>query len=248
MLQTELRSFWQKIFRFDWTFGVFLVLAICVPRFVLVLHANQTADYSKIGWIMLVSALAPFVFLNKQGRRSIGVVRPRNVTSLLKAFVVGSGFAFLLYFMGEMLYGNTLENWYVYIGKSYNIPDNMPSDQKLIMFSIMALVGMTFSPIGEELYFRGIVHASFAKSFGENKASVMDALAFSITHLAHFGLVFINDQWRLLIIPGLIWVASMFLVSILFNFFKTKSGSLLGAMVCHAAFNLAMIYAIFYLL
>jgi hypothetical protein len=28
------------------------------------------------------------------------------------------------------------------------------------MFAIMAITGMTFSPIGEELFFRGIVHGT----------------------------------------------------------------------------------------
>jgi len=44
------------------------------------------------------------------------------------------------------------------------------------------------------------------------------------------------------------WVLAMFLVSMVFIFFKRNSGSLLGAIICHAAFNLGMIYCIFYLL
>ena len=105
---------------------------------------------------------------------------------------------------------------------------------------------MTFSPIGEELFFRGIVHASFAKSIGEKKAGIVDGSAFAITHISHFGLVFLNGQWNFLIIPTLIWVTGMFLVSLLFFAFKKYSGSILGAILCHAAFNLGMIGCIFY--
>jgi membrane protease YdiL (CAAX protease family) len=112
----------------------------------------------------------------------------------------------------------------------------------------MAIVGMTFSPIGEELFFRGIVHSSFAKSFGDKKASIIDSSAFAIIHISHFGLVFINNQWDLLIIPTVIWVLSMFFISISFYKCREKSGSLFGAMICHSAFNLGMIYCIFYLL
>ena len=111
----------------------------------------------------------------------------------------------------------------------------------------MALTGMVFSPVGEELFFRGIVHSSFAKSIGDKKASVVDSLAFSLTHISHFGLVFINDRWDFLATPTLIWVLSMFLVSVLFFVFRKYSGSILGAMICHSAFNLGMIYCIFYL-
>ena len=106
---------------------------------------------------------------------------------------------------------------------------------------------MTFSPIGEELFFRGIVHSSFAKSIGEERASIVDSSAFAITHISHFGLIFINHQWSFLLTPALIWLSSMFLVSLLFFICKRYSGSILGAMICHAAFNLGMIYCIFYL-
>ena len=107
---------------------------------------------------------------------------------------------------------------------------------------------MTFSPIGEELFFRGIVHSSFAKSFGDKKASFVDSSAFALTHIAHFGLVFINNQWKFLTTPTLIWVLSMFSVSVLFFIFKKRVSSIWGAVVCHSAFNLGMVYCIFYLM
>jgi uncharacterized protein len=110
----------------------------------------------------------------------------------------------------------------------------------------MALVGMTFSPIGEELYFRGIVHASFEKTLGETKATLVEAGAFALTHIAHFGLVFVSFKWSFFALPTLIWVISMFLLSLLFFIFKKQSGSILGAIICHSAFNLGMIYCIFY--
>src|SRR5664279_6450127 len=68
------------------------------------------------------------------------------------------------YAIGHLLYGGSFENWYVYIGKSYKIPPGISSHDKTILFTVMVLTGMTFSPIGEELFFRGIVHSSFAES------------------------------------------------------------------------------------
>jgi uncharacterized protein len=112
----------------------------------------------------------------------------------------------------------------------------------------MVLTGMTFSPIGEELFFRGIVHSSFAESIGDKKASLVDSAAFAITHISHFGLVYVNYQWNLYLIPMIIWVSSMFLVSLLFFLCKKRSGSLAGAVIAHAGFNAGMIYCIFFLL
>ena len=244
----ELRPFWHKIFAFNWKFGLFLILMVCILRFVLVLNANSSGNYGSIGLIMTISALAPFIFLSKFGRTEIGITKPKKYNWLLIAFAGGLIASFLLYFLGQILYGHSFENWYNYIGKSYKIPAAISPDDKKILFSIMAFTGMTFSPIGEELFFRGIVHASFAKSIGEQKASIVDSTAFALTHISHFGLVFVNNKWDFFAIPTAIWTFSMFLVSSLFFISKQRSGSILGAIICHAAFNLGMIYCIFYLM
>ncbi len=247
-MESELKPFVKRFFDFNWKFGLFLVFLICVPRFMLVIKANATGNYGFIGLIMLASALAPFLFLTRSGRRKVGIVATKKYSWLLMAAIAGLAASVLLHFMGQILYGNSYENWYVYIGKSYQIPAEIDEKSKAILFIIMALTGMTFSPIGEELFFRGIVHESFAKSIGDTKASFIDSTAFAITHISHFGLIFLDGRWTLLKTPALLWVLSMFLVSIMFFLFKKNSGSILGAIVCHAAFNLGMIYSIFYLL
>ena len=244
----ELKPFWRRFFDFNWKFGLFLLLIVCIPRFFLVLNANSSGSYGSIGIVMAISAIAPFLFLSKYGRKEIGITKPRTFEWLFIAFVCGLVASILLYFLGQILYGNSYQNWYQYIGKSYKIPQSISQSDKNIMFAIMAITGMTFSPIGEELFFRGIVHSSFGKSMGERKASMVEALAFAVTHISHFGLVFINSQWKLFTGPTIIWVTSMFLVSLIFYTFRTKSDSILGAIVCHSGFNLGMIFCIFYLL
>jgi uncharacterized protein len=249
-MDNELRPFWGKIFNYNWKFGLCLILIVCIPRFILVLNANASAsgNYGSIGLIMAISAIAPFIFLSKSERKAIGIRLPKKYNWLLIAFVFGLIASIFLYFLGQTFYGNSYENWYNYIGKSYKIPTNISLNDRKIRFAIMAFMGMTFSPIGEELFFRGIVHSSFAKSIGERKAAIVDSTAFALTHISHFGLVFINNKWDFFTIPTIIWVTSMFLVSLLFFICKRHSGSILGAIICHAAFNLGMTYCIFYLI
>lgn len=247
-MSNELKSFWSRFFDFNWIFGLFLILIVCIPRFILVLNANSSGSYGSIGLIMTISAIAPFLFLTRSGLKEIGITKPQSFKWLLVAFICGLIASILLYFLGKTLYGNSYQNWYQYIGKSYKIPAIITQTEKNIMFAVMAITGMTFSPIGEELFFRGIVHSSFAKSIGEKKASIVDGSAFALTHISHFGLVFINNKWALYTIPTLIWVITMFLMSLLFITFRKKSHSILGAMICHSAFNLGMIFCIFYLL
>ena len=247
-MKNELRPFWGRFFSFNWKFGLFLILIICIPRFILVLRANATGNYGSIGLIMAISAIAPFIFLSKAGRREIGITKPTNHRWLFFAFILGLLVSICLYLLGEVLYAGSYENWYTYIGKSYHIPPGIGQQAKAILFAIMAFTGMIFSPIGEEFFFRGLVHGSFAKSIGDKKASLVDGSAFALTHISHFGFVFINHHWSFFTVPTILWVLSMFLVSLLFFYCRKRAGSVLGAILCHAAFNLGMIYCIFYLL
>jgi membrane protease YdiL (CAAX protease family) len=248
MPENLLRPIWTKFFKFNWKFGTFLLLIVCISRFILVLDANARGNYDLIGAVMMLSALAPFIFLSKAGQREIGIVGTREYDWILLAFFSGIAASLLLYFVGHLLYGGSDKNWYVYISRSYKIPQGIIGSQKMVMCVIMSIVGMTFSPIGEELFFRGIVQSSFGASLGEKRALIIDCLAFALTHISHFGIVYLNGHFTYFGLPGIIWVTSMFMVSLLFYFFKKRCNSLLGAIFCHSGFNLGMIFSIFYLL
>ena len=246
MVNTELRFTWSRLLQFNWIFGLILLVAICVPRFWMVLNANLTGNYGNIGVIMAISALIPFIFLSREGRKQIGITKPVNYAWILYSFLAGIAISSIIFVLGYTLYTNTLNNWYVYIGRSYNIATELDAQDKLIYFIVFAITGMCFSPIGEELFFRGIVHSSFSSSLGEKKATMIDSLSFALTHLAHYGIVYIYGRWEFLFIPSLLWVLGMFITSLVFIQCKKKTGSIIGAIASHAGFNLSMTYFIFY--
>ncbi|MDH3697061.1 MAG: CPBP family intramembrane metalloprotease [Flavobacteriaceae bacterium] len=236
------------ILKFNWQFGLTLILLFGIPRFLLVLEANRTGSYSFTSLIFVLMLLTPFLLLKKEGRINIGLKRPGNIKWLFYSFLLGIFACVLIFFLGTYLYQSTIENWFVYISNSYgSIPaDGLIGDNRLIYFVIFAVIGMTFSPIGEELLYRGLIHQSFVPEFGPNKASIIDSVAFAIVHLAHFGLVYVSGSWKILFIPAVLWMILMFLSSRLFFYCKSKTGSIFGAILCHAGFNLAMTYFIFY--
>jgi len=98
-MENELRPFWNRLFNFDWKFGLFLILIICVPRFILVLNANSSGNYGYIGLIMAISATAPFLFLNKYGQKKTGITKPKNYSWLIIAFAAGLFASILLYLL-----------------------------------------------------------------------------------------------------------------------------------------------------
>ncbi|NEU09387.1 CPBP family intramembrane metalloprotease [Flavihumibacter sp. R14] len=242
-----LRNYLPQTLRFDYKLGLTLILLFGLIRFLVVLNATITSDYSKVSLIFVAMVLLPFLLLNRNGRREIGICKPASYKWLGISFLLGAGACFLVYWIGMLLFQKTGSNWFYAIGNTYPVnPASLQEGDKLIYFIIYAIIGMTFSPIGEELFYRGMVHESLRSKFGEVKASVIDSAAFGITHLAHFGLIYSLGQWSLLPLPAVLWIILMFASGLTFGYCKRKTGSIWGAVISHAGFNLAMTYFIFY--
>lgn len=241
------RPFWQRFLNPGWPSGLFLVLLWSIPRFWLVLWANQTGSYQYVSLLFLSMWIAPFVLLSRDGQKAIGIRRPRNYGWLFAGLIAGIVYCALMFGLSRQVYGLTESNWLFYISGTYsNLPAEMDANARLAFFLIFAGIGMTFSPIGEELFYRGLIHENFKFSFGQSTASLLDSLAFSVVHLAHFGLVYSAGSWKFLFAPALLWVAALFGLCLLFSWFRQRSGSIFGAILAHAGFNVGMNYFIFY--
>ena len=176
----------KTLFKFNWQFGLAFIILFGIPRFLMVLDANQTRNYNFVS----------LIFLTRKGRKFIGIIRTKKYTWLVYSFLLGITACTIAYFIGKWLYQHSISNWFVYISNSYGaIPiEELKGNNKHLYFVIFALIGMTFSPIGEELLYRGLIHQSFVSRYGNNKASIIDSLAFTIVHLAHFGIIYITPH------------------------------------------------------
>lgn len=227
--------------------GVLLLVIFGLLRVALVLQANVTGSYQVVSFVFVAMAVLPWVVLTREGRRKIGIIRPSRWRWVLPAAVAGVTVLLAVYAAATALWGRTVENPFAYIASTYSsVPDSPSDTDRLIYFIIYAVIGMLFSPIGEEVLYRGFAHESLACRLGNRGAAVVDAGAFAVTHLAHFGIVYIAGAWTFLPLPAVLWVIAMFLSSLVFYAFRVLTGSILGAIVAHAAFNLAMNFVIFY--
>lgn len=235
-----------RFFKWNWAFGLFLILLFGIPRFILVLQANISGGYSQAFIIFFLMWFTPLIFLTRHGRKEIGIKRPKKYISLLYSFIAGTFACIAIFILSHLIYGNSLNNPFVYMANASSIPDNLFGSDKLIFFIIAVIPCMLFSPIGEELLYRGVIHGSFTSKFGEIKASYFDGLAFAITHLAHFGIIYSLGTWTFLPLPSLLWILSMFFVSQVFFRCKQMCDSIYGAILSHAGFNFGMMYLMFY--
>jgi membrane protease YdiL (CAAX protease family) len=240
---THFRKIWEQLLPAKWVLGLFLVLLLGIPRFIMVLGSYRSGQSQWVSTIFVLMAFTPLIFLTTSGRREMGMRKSTRPWWLVWGFLLGSGMCLLLFSATRLLFGLDPSNPFVYIGSLADTGN--PSG---FYFLIYMVVVMTFSPIGEELFYRGVVHLSFRERFGERMASVIDSAAFALTHLAHFGIIYVAGRWEFLPLPSLLWVSCMFLTCLVFNQVRRESGSIAGAILTHAGFNFAMGFLIFYAL
>lgn len=234
---------WDRIFPNKWVLGLFLILLFGIPRFKLVLDSYVSGQSQWVSIVFTLMFFTPLIFLKKKGRREMGIRKSTHPWWLLWGFLLGCGMCLLLFSITRLAYGLDISNPFVYIVSGTTTPNDSG-----LYFLIYMIIVMTFSPIGEELFYRGVVHQAFKQRLGERKASLIDSAAFALTHLAHFGIVYELTGWKLLPIPALIWISSMFLTCMVFNQVRRESGSILGPILTHAGFNFGMGFLIFYAL
>lgn len=118
----------------------------------------------------------------------------------------------------------------------------------MIYFLIFAVINATFSPLGEEILYRGMATEMLRTRLNGFGAAAVEAGVFALVHLAHFGIIFTVGGWKFLPGPAALWFCAMFLTALVFAYSRCASGSLLGAILSHSAHNLTMTALIFYTL
>ncbi len=199
-----------------------------------------------LGFVLM--ALMPFIFLEREGRRRTGLVKSKTGKYYVLGIIAGAALALLCYGLGLLLFDHSNDNWFVSIKNSYlrtTDTTGMSLQQQFLIFTIPALI---FSPIGEEIFFRGFLQEALTTKLPYRGAMIIDSLFFALVHLFHHGIVRDSGGMiRFYPLSGFIWVVLMFVTAMAFAFLKKKSGSIYPAIVSHAVFNLVMNVSILYL-
>ncbi len=194
----------------------------------------------------LLMWVLPFAFLTKTGRREMGLKSPANKPWLLWGFLLGLGIAFLYFLLGFGLYGTTIDNWFVNIGTQF-LPEDSSSwgMSNTELFCIVTVPAILFSPIGEEFFFRGMIHESATARWNERKATLVNALAFSGIHVLHHGILLNSGGFQALWVSGSIFFGLMLILSWILTECRKRTGSIWPAVFLHAGFNLMMNITLF---
>ena len=139
------RPLFSNFMRFDPYWGVFFILLIGIPRFIIVLGANVSGNYNFTSLIFILMWILPYALLNREGRKQIGIRKTKKSGTLLFSFLLGLGICIPVFLLGIGLYGDTTDNWFVYISRSYSggLPADL-SEARFLYFIIFSVISMIF--------------------------------------------------------------------------------------------------------
>ncbi|NHJ33438.1 MAG: CPBP family intramembrane metalloprotease [Asgard group archaeon] len=243
-LDTLLRPKVQRIFPKEWILCVILYVLFFTIRGIGALGPESLRILILVGFILMWPL--PFIFYSRGGWKALGIKKIEKPWWVLWGFLIGAGAALLIYFIGWGIFGNTNEHWYISLLNQVISEEDRAYMSTGVLFSIVTIPSIIFSPIGEELLFRGMIHEAFRKSGAVWRAGIINSLAFALIHIFHYGITnqpiigFDFQPWT-----GLLWFFLMVGVSGIFTLCREKSGSIFPAMISHSAFNLAMNVSIF---
>lgn len=245
-MTTYLRPLWRRLFGQAWIFVAVLFVLLVLLRAYVQLWAREAS------WVLMLVFLAmwvlPFVCFTRPGRAAMGLIRPARPAWLLWGALLGFAAALLAFGIGYGLYGAGPDNWYVSVRDHYLVDPSVLALPPVTLFIMFTVPAMLFSPVGEEFFFRGMLHESVRERWGDKAAVAVNSLAFAGVHVLHHGVAMDAAGLEIRWVSGLLWVGLMAMLSVLFTLCRLRGGSIWPAVLAHSAFNLGMNATIFFVL
>lgn len=235
-----LRPFWAGLFAAPWMLGVLLCVLVAAWRGALMLGPTRgTGPWMVVHFVTLMAI--PFVFLSRSGRSQIGLTMRFRARWVLWGVAFGVLAAVGVGMCGLLLFARSPDNWYVTVGATMLSDPDLRSLPAEALFLALAIPAALFSPVGEELFFRGVFHESIADHAGHGVAAVVTGCAFGLMHVFHHGIRTGPAGVDVRVASGLLWVVLTLGLSLMFTACRRRSGSIWPAVLCHAAFNVTMV-------
>ncbi|MGO9777196.1 MAG: lysostaphin resistance A-like protein [Terracidiphilus sp.] len=237
---------WNRIRIAPWLLSLLVLTVLAAARF----YSAFGPPQARILFLLhiLVMWTLPFLFLTRQGRREIGLRKQGNSAfNMLLSALAGAVCGLAFFAIGMALYGDSPDNWCVSIRDSFQLNQMLAVMSPAAVFAVITLSTMSFTPIGEEFLFRGLIQQSFTMRWNAVVATLVNGFAYGLMHLLHVhGLWHDAAGFHLRLISGALMVILLAGLGATLTLCRLWTGSLWCAVVAHAACNLAMISAIFF--
>ncbi len=242
MTHTAFARAWKLDTTTSLLFVIASAIAFAAMRAVGTLGPTGLQFLLPVGFVLM--SLAPWIFLSRDGRRAMGLQKATSSSIYLPAIGLGAIAALGCFLLGLALFGTSADNWFVTIAVNFDrsVPDQLPVMQLYLMFTVTAMI---FSPIGEEIFFRGLLQSALETRLSPTASTWVECLAFGTVHLCHHGVVLSAAGIGFLPRSAPVWFALMAAAGYLFAWLRARSRSLYPAIAAHVAFNFTMGTCIF---
>lgn len=238
-----LRPIWRKKFTNTWKLVLLLFLILVLMRCIGSLGPLESRMYIILSFIIMW--FLPFIFFSKTGRRKMGLKKIEKPMWFLWSILLGVLSSLAIFLLGFLLFGHSDDNWFISILVQTGANQDIPGMSVFSLFLMFTIPSIVFSPIGEELFFRGMIQESVKEKKSKKKAIIINSLAFASIHLFHHGIVYNQNGLNFLVLPGILWFFLMIALSWIFTECRERSGSIIPSIISHSAFNLTMMITIF---
>lgn len=229
---------WRRWLPLPWAIALAVGLVLAGMRVVGVLGSVQWRWLLPLSFVVM--AVLPWLLMTAPGRRSIGLCRATDQRIYALALGAGCAAAWVCGLLGLTVFGMGTDNWFVSIANNYRNTLDTRGFALWQLHLFFTLPACLFSPIGEEIFFRGLLHGALQERFGARPAVVSEAGLFGLVHVCHHGLWLAASGWAFRPVSGGLWMLLMFGTALVFSALRQRSGSLGPAIVAHAAFNATM--------
>ena len=221
----------------------FLIIALSAMRVIGFFGPGYWRWFLPLGFCIM--AMLPWLVLTANGRHQIGLVKSQRITDYIWAALWGAMAALICFSIGYLLFGNASDNWYVNIGNSYKTAMDTTGMSFWTLSLIFTLPAILFSPIGEEIFYRGIVQKTLEQKLSVIQSTLIECILFALIHQVHHGIIKTAVGFDYLPFSGMLWFAQMLLVAWMFAWLRAKTGSIFVPIVAHMIFNITMNSTIF---
>ena len=193
-------------------------------------------NFQFIALSMVVVWPLPWLLCAREGRTEIGFRVPVSWWWMLRGPAVALAVLGIGAATAWALFGSGPDNWFTHHaaelgGIAGGVPPGLSAPA---LFWALTGPAMIFSPVGEEFLYRGFMLRVGSALWGDRAGTVVQAAAFAIAHLAHYGLLPFQPAVVGLFLP------TNFVVALVLAWMVRRSGSLWVAVGAHSVYNLGL--------
>ena len=193
-------------------------------------------DFQLIALSMVVVWPLPWLLCAREGRTEIGFRAPGSWWWMLGGPAVALAVLGIGAATAWALFGSGPDNWFTHhaaeLGRiAGGVPPGLSAPA---LFWALTVPPMIFSPLGEEFLYRGFLLRVGSAHWGDRAGNVVQAAAFAVVHLAHYGLLPVQLAMIAVYLP------TNFVVALVLAWMVRRSGSLWVAVAAHSVYNLGL--------